>query len=101
MITTIFKEDGLITKALNVVHNLKEEIRDFAPDLVLMDILLEDADGRNLCNEIKSEFNDLPVVLMTAALLHTIKEIPCQPDAIVTKPFDIFELSKKISQLLA
>ena len=99
MVSTIFKEEGFETLTLLKADNLNAEIKAFGPDLVLMDVILEGADGRDLCNMIKVEFSALPVILMTAALLHNIKEIPCNPNAIITKPFDIYELSKRVAQL--
>ncbi|MFF5383258.1 response regulator [Pedobacter suwonensis] len=102
MIDAVLTEDGYLTKCLSSSAGLAEMLTDFVPDLVLMDLLLEGADGRELCNFIKAEADEPrpKVILMTAALLHQIPEIPCHPDVIITKPFDIFSLSANIRQLL-
>ncbi|RDC58027.1 response regulator [Pedobacter chinensis] len=102
MIAAIFDEEGFETRTLLKVEDLSNILAKFKPDLILMDILLEGEDGRILCNKIKSDIqtSHIIVILMTAALLHTIPEIPCNPDAIVTKPFDIYNLSKQVSELL-
>ncbi|MDY0904953.1 response regulator [Pedobacter sp. CFBP9032] len=102
MISSVFTEEGFATRALTGPQGLAEMLDIFEPDLILMDILLAGADGRELCNELRANKKtaETKIILMTAALLHQIPDIPCQHDGIVTKPFDIFDLLKKVNEML-
>lgn len=67
------------------------------PDLILMDIMLPDGNGIDLCRGLnrKEETNKVPVVLMSAhANLENLVE-SCASD-FIAKPFDIEELLLKI-----
>lgn len=102
MISAVFNEEGFSTRSLTGSKGLEEMLFDFKPDLILMDIVLESTDGRALCNLIKAnkKTEQIKIILMTAALLHQIPDIPCRHDGIVTKPFDIFELLKRVNDML-
>ena len=101
VITAIFDEEGFETKTLLVVDDLFSTISIFKPDLILMDIKLQNADGRVLCNEIKAnpDMEHIFIILMTATLMHNYKNIPCEPDLLVTKPFDVYQLTDQIKAL--
>lgn len=76
-----------------------EVIKKEQPDLILMDIMMGDTDGRKICQEIKSS-NDLmhiPVILISG--LNELKECLGQefgPDDIIAKPFNIGDVIDKV-----
>ncbi|HTG46441.1 MAG TPA: response regulator, partial [Actinomycetota bacterium] len=47
------------------VAKAREAVQGFAPDLILLDVMLPDGDGRDLCREIRAD-SDVPIVLLTA-----------------------------------
>ena len=65
-----------------------------APDLILLDVLLGEEDGAEICKRLKGkkETRDIPVILFSAhsSGKRVIKE--CGADCFVSKPFDIDEL---------
>ena len=74
----------------NIVHHLKQD----APDLILMDMLLSGANGCDACRDIKMtpELNHIPIVMMSA---HPSGELDCGgagADYFVSKPFEMEEL---------
>ena len=76
-------------------HYLFEKIKAQEPDLILLDIMLGNLDGRDLCKEVKTkeETHDIPVILISAS--HNVAGAMNQngaPDAFLAKPFDINEL---------
>jgi len=72
------------------------------PDLVLMDIYLGDADGRELCNTLKtsSQFGNIPVILYSAGHITSSSVKESHADDFLTKPFDNLQLIKKIRSLI-
>ena len=73
-----------------------EVIKDYGPDLVLLDIRLPGKSGTEICKEIKQNSN-LPVILFSAEpdQKKLVKE--CNANAFLGKPFDINELIVSIS----
>lgn len=71
------------------------------PDLILLDVLIKDCDGRKLCKEIKDcSNNSIKVILMSASskLLENFEHWGA--DAVLEKPFDFNLFCRKISEVL-
>ncbi len=72
------------------------------PDLVIIDYLLGDCYGDQLCSEIKSNplANQIPVILFSAS--HHLEQIAkeCGADAYIPKPFDISYFEEKVKELV-
>src|SRR6266536_2268653 len=43
----------------------REAVRSSWPDLILLDVMLPDGDGRDLCREIRGS-SELPIIMLTA-----------------------------------
>ncbi len=86
-------------------HKALETTRSQRPDLVILDMFLEDENGLDICHAIKSDpqLAKTPVLLTTGdSLNHDSSPNKSQtaPDGYLFKPFDIDELLKKVSDLL-
>lgn|SRR5690625_2238484 len=70
-------------------------------DIVLLDIMMPDMDGWELCQEIR-KFSDVPIIMLTARDQREdiIKGLNLGADDYVTKPFDETELLARMSALL-
>jgi len=91
----ILEDSGYEVDTLSDGHYLFEKIKAQEPDLILLDIMLGNLDGRDLCKEVKTkeETHDIPVILISAS--HNVAGAMNQngaPDAFLAKPFDINEL---------
>ncbi len=77
-------------------------IKKNKPDIVILDLGLPDIDGNSVCVEIKKEYPDLPVIILTAR--HTTEEVVnglnYGADDYVTKPFSKEELLARIKARL-
>lgn len=78
--------------------------RDMAikPDLYLFDVNLPDGSGVELCNQIKkdTQSEEIPVIIMSAhANLQTMAD-QCQPDELISKPFDLDNLLSSIKNVI-
>ncbi len=78
--------------------NTFRKIKAFKPDVVLLDIKLGNADGRNITNRIKSNVTTrhIPVILFSAINGIDKNLAECLNDDFIPKPFDVNELVNKI-----
>jgi DNA-binding response OmpR family regulator len=78
-----------------------EAFRTQAPDLVLLDVMLPDGDGRDVLREIRSS-SRTPVVMLTARGEETDRVLGLElgADDYVTKPFSAAELAARVRAVL-
>jgi len=91
----ILEDSGYEVETLSDGHYLFDKIKDNMPDLILLDIMLGNLDGRELCKNVKAakETKTIPVILVSAS--HSVKDTVNKngaPNAFLSKPFDINEL---------
>jgi DNA-binding response OmpR family regulator len=92
VIDFILQDSGYTVETLLDGHFLFDKIRSFQPDLIILDIMLGDMDGRELCRNLKTglDTHHIPVIMVSAS--HALKDINspnCQPNDFIAKPFDI------------
>jgi len=77
-----------------------QEIVDLRPDLIVIDYLLGDGLGDELCSEIKSNpsTKDIPVILCSAS--YKIEQLAhdSHADAFLAKPFDLDDFLQMIKE---
>ena len=76
-------------------------VRSFAPDLVVLDVMLPGTDGLELCRWIRSR-SELPVIMLTARgeEADRIVGLELGADDYVTKPFSPRELAARVRTVL-
>lgn len=86
----------------NHVGDIYDFVLNTNIDLLLLDVSLRDADGRDICKKLKSNphTNYFPVILMSAnpALLDDF--VDCDADAVIEKPFGLNILLSEISKVI-
>jgi two-component system phosphate regulon response regulator PhoB len=79
-------------------------LRSHAPDLVVLDLMLPDVSGTDICREIRSDprLADLPVVMLTARAEEVDRVVGFElgADDYVTKPFSPRELVLRLRAVL-
>jgi DNA-binding response OmpR family regulator len=85
--------DGLVGKKLFYAHNF---------DLTILDINLPGMSGYELCKEIRSRNQQIPIMMLTAlnAIDDKIEGFDAGADDYIVKPFDFKELLVRIRALL-
>lgn len=73
----------------------------FNPDLVILDLMLPDTNGHELCKEI-SRRKKTPIVMLTAKddIVDKVLGLELGADDYITKPFDTRELIARIKAVL-
>ena len=96
---TMFKVKGF-SDAESFYRFLEEEI----PDLIILDLMLPDADGLEICKYLKKEdkFSSIPIIMLTAKGDETDKILGLEfgADDYVTKPFSPRELVARVKAVL-
>ncbi|SNZ02141.1 two-component system, OmpR family, phosphate regulon response regulator PhoB/two-component system, OmpR family, alkaline phosphatase synthesis response regulator PhoP [Persephonella hydrogeniphila] len=103
LVYNLKKENFQVKPFLNSVQALKE-IQKNPPDLILLDIMLPDMDGLELCKKIRSnrETEHIPIIMITAKSTEIDKIVGLElgADDYITKPFSIKEVVARIRAIL-
>jgi DNA-binding response OmpR family regulator len=101
ILTMLLTDFGYEVKPLSSGEMIFEEIKEFQPNLLIMDVMLAEMNGIDICKEIKENIHTalLPVILMSGSHdLTKIMEHPVAPEDFLAKPFDIDILLSKIEE---
>ena len=97
------KEGFIVSSSLNGNEGLKE-LKKFQPHLLLLDWMLPDLSGIDICKSIRRESNlkNLPIIMLTAKgeSEDKIKGLNSGADDYITKPFSFNEVLARINALL-
>src|SRR5437868_9368869 len=96
------QEEGFAAVGAGTGTELFERIEPEAPDLLVVDIGLPDADGRDLCQALRAQGINTPVLFLTArdTLTDRVTGFSAGGDDYVTKPFAFAELVARLHALL-
>jgi len=99
IIKLIFEDEHYHIRGILNAGNLEETIANFLPDIILLDILIGQYDGREICNKLKHNPKTayLPIILFSALNMDNLN---CSPNDIIEKPFDIINLQEKVKASL-
>ncbi|WP_433745970.1 response regulator YycF [Falsibacillus pallidus] len=81
-------------------HDGDEAIRmaeEFKPDLILLDIMLPNRDGMEVCREVRKKY-EMPIIMLTAkdSEIDKVLGLELGADDYVTKPFSTRELIARV-----
>jgi two-component system response regulator RegX3 len=95
------EREGFTSNVATTMSEGLESFRAHAPDLVLLDVMLPDGDGRDVLREIRST-SRVPVIMLTARSEETDRIVGLElgADDYVAKPFSAAELIARIRAVL-
>jgi len=102
IIKIVLEEEEYEVFGFETVSAFKANVNLLSPDLFLLDVMLPDGNGIDVCRALKSaeDTKHIPVVVMTAnSKIATMKE-DCTAEDFIAKPFDIDHLAAIVNRLI-
>jgi DNA-binding response OmpR family regulator len=93
--------DGFEVSCVSDGHVAVDRAREFAPDLILLDVMLPGRNGFELCPVLR-QGGRIPIIMLTAKGQREdkLQGLHLGADDYVTKPFDLEELLARINAVL-
>ena len=98
------EQEGYRVATLNDPLGFVAKVREFEPDLMLLDIMMPELSGMQLCRIVRADpsMKDIPVIFLSARgeVEDRIKGLEAGAEDYVSKPFNTNELLLRISKML-
>ena len=111
----IIEDDPLISRMVedNLVHEgfdvrcvadgdkALSEVRCYAPDMILLDLMLPGLDGFEICRALKQSSTHIPIIVVSARseAMDRIQGLNLGADDYLTKPFGVRELVARVKAI--
>ena len=101
LLNLYLKKDGFDTVIANDGRQAVECAEKYSPDLIMLDIMLPELDGWQVCREIRKK-SEVPIIMLTAKgeTFDKILGLELGADDYITKPFDTKEVIARIKAVL-
>lgn len=101
LISLYLNKEGYHTKFVHNGSNALKIFQTFAPNLVILDLMLPGMDGYDVCKEIRKVSN-IPIIMLTAKgeTFDKILGLELGADDYMVKPFDTKELTARVKAVL-
>lgn len=96
-------KNGFDVETVRTVRGAMACLRQSAPyDLLLLDVTLPDGTGFEVCEKLRADGSQLPIIFLTASdeEVNVIRGLDSGADDYITKPFKLNELLSRIKALL-
>jgi two-component system response regulator RegX3 len=95
------EREGFAPEVASTLAVAREACHRQLPDLILLDVMLPDGDGRDLAREIR-KLSDVPIIMLTARgeEIDRILGLELGADDYVVKPFSVRELTARIRAIM-
>ncbi|MDX6298250.1 MAG: two-component system, OmpR family, response regulator MtrA [Nocardioidaceae bacterium] len=97
MLTIVLRSEGFEPRVCSTGDKAMTMVRDFKPDLVLLDLMLPGKDGVDVCRQIRGE-SGVPIIMLTAKsdTIDIVVGLESGADDYVVKPFKPKELIARL-----
>lgn len=101
MVSSALQRDGYTTQVAGTSEAALKVIEELKPDLVVLDLMLPDADGFDLCRRLRRD-HTFPIIILTARTdeVDRVAGLEIGADDYVVKPFSVRELVARVRAAL-
>jgi two-component system OmpR family response regulator len=102
LVAMALRYEGFTVKTAATGRSAISAVSQFAPSLVILDVMLPDIDGTEVLKRLNSAGNKVPIIFLTAkdATEDKVHGLTIGGDDYVTKPFSIEELMARVRVVL-
>ncbi|KEQ31753.1 transcriptional regulator [Pedobacter antarcticus 4BY] len=102
IIEYLLKDEGYELTQSSSLSELKSKIRDGIPDLFIIDVMLPDGNGIEICDDLKNDIftKHIPVIVMSANPRSKQMSTQACADDYISKPFDLDDVLIRINRIL-
>src|SRR5262245_20213402 len=102
LLAMILRRQGFESTVLGEGKGAVEWVRTNMPDVILLDLMLPDISGYEICRQLKldRQTNLIPIVIVTALVAHedVIHGLQVGANCYLTKPFELEQLEQAVDE---
>lgn len=101
LFTYLLEEDNFEVKSYPTGADFRKGIHQQTPDIFVMDVMLPDGNGLDICQELKNDpkTRAVPIIMMSAHKDIAALKGGCTADDFIEKPMDIHQFLAKVERL--
>lgn len=101
MVVRALERDGHLVTAVPTASEARAALLEDKVDLVVLDLALPDGTGVELCEELRSQRNTVPILMLTAhsEVFERVRSLDAGADDFLGKPFAVAELRARVRAL--
>jgi two-component system, OmpR family, response regulator len=102
LVCVLLKKEGFSTFEATDGRDALIKLMDIKPDLCIIDVMMPNMDGFELCRNIRQYYGEMPILMLTAKaeVSQKVKGFELGTDDYLTKPFEAQELIVRVKALL-
>lgn len=102
LFTYILEQETYEVKAYPNAKSFWESLTHSSPDMIVLDVMLPDGNGLDICSELKNNpvTKAIPIMVMSAHADIRDMSSKCSAEEFITKPFDIQKFVDQVDRNL-
>ncbi len=103
LVEYLLESEAYNVSGFATVGEFKKKMDISHPDLIVLDVMLPDGNGLDVCNllKVKEDTKMIPIILMSANTNVAYISKESLADAFISKPFDIDDLVNRVAKLIS
>lgn len=101
----LMKREGYVVQSVDDGQKVFDAVREFRPDLIILDIMMPKMDGYEVCQRIRADasMKEVSIIMLTAKGREVEREkgLALGADYYITKPFSTREVMLRIKEVLS